>query len=96
MPLPSSLSTPISFAPAWQRPEALLCCENHRVIGGLCSAAAEAIAQNGVPCVYGTVAVGDRFGEVGPADYLSKAYGLEVSDIIAKAELLLRRKKQRC
>lgn len=74
----------------------LLCCENHRVIGGLCSAAAEAIAQNGVPCVYGTVAVGDRFGEVGPADYLSKAYGLEVSDIIAKAELLLRRKKQRC
>ena len=73
---------------------AVLCCENHREVGGLCSAVAEALVRNGIACSYNTVAVGDRFGEVGPADYLSKTYGLETSDIITKAEKLVDNKKR--
>ena len=71
---------------------ALLCCENHRATGGLCSATAEALMESGTFCAYDTVAVGDRFGEVGPADYLSKTYGLDTDCIVEKAERLLSRK----
>jgi len=71
---------------------AIVCCDNHREIGGLCSAAAEALTEAGVSCAFEKVAICDRFGEVGSVDYLSAAYKLTVEDIIEKALSAKRRK----
>lgn len=43
---------------------ALLCCENHRVIGGLCSAAAEAIAQMESHAFTGLLLLGTDLGKL--------------------------------
>lgn len=76
------------------RTGALVCCENHREIGGLCSAASEALAEAGLGCPLGKVAVTDRFGEVGSVGYLSEAYGLTAADIAARAEQVLAAKRR--
>lgn len=71
---------------------AIVCCDNHRAVGGLCSAAAEVLAAAGIPCAFEKVAVGERFGEVGSADMLSTKYGLDVEDIIRAAQNAVRRR----
>ena len=63
---------------------AVVTVENHNVIGGLYSAALEALAKEKVPVT--CVGFMDRFGEVGKMDYLRKAIGLEVKDIVAQAK----------
>ena len=73
---------------------AIVCCDNHREIGGLCSAAAEALAEAGASCVFEKVAICDRFGEVGSAEYLSTVYKLNVEDICEKTHLALERKNK--
>lgn len=53
--------------------------ENHNKIGGLYSAVCEAVAGLAkVDCV----AVEDRFGEVGPVDYLQKQFGLTAEHLM--------------
>lgn len=75
-----------------QETGAVVCCDNHRAVGGLCSAAAEALVGAGVSCAFEKVAIGERFGEVGSADMLSAKYGLDVSDIVSAALAAVKRK----
>lgn len=71
---------------------AMVCCDNHRALGGLCSAAAEALAEAGACCPFEKVAIAERFGEVGSADSLCAKYGLDVSDIVAASLAAVERK----
>ena len=58
-------------------------CEEHSVIGGLCSAVCEALAQHKpVPCAF--VAMGDLFGKSGSFEELMNVFGLN-SDAIVEA-----------
>ena len=43
-----------------------------------------------MPCEF--VAVEDRFGQVGPQDYLQEAYGLTADHVAEQARTVLRRK----
>ena len=70
---------------------AIVTCENHNRIGGLTEAVASALAMNR-PAVMEYVAVEDRFGEVGPQDYLQEALGLTAACIARKAKAALGRK----
>lgn len=62
---------------------AVLTIENHNVIGGLRSAALEALAEEKIP-VKG-LGIMDRFGEVGKTPYLRKVFGLEKADMLRAA-----------
>lgn len=69
---------------------AVLTVENHNIIGGLHSAALEALAEERIPV--SAVGVRDRFGEVGKTPYLRKALGLEIEDILREARILIKKK----
>jgi transketolase len=59
--------------------------ENHTVIGGLGSAAAESLAEAGVAVPLRRVGIGDVFAESGSRDYLFSKYGLSTQAIIDAA-----------
>ena len=59
---------------------AIVTAENHNVIGVLGSAVCEVLAST-CPVPVERVGVYDRFGEVGPIDYLKKTFGLTAEDI---------------
>ena len=70
---------------------AVIVAENHNRYGGLCASVAQALAEEApVPCEF--VAVEDRFGQVGPQDYLQEAYGLTADHVVQQARTVLRRK----
>ncbi len=70
---------------------AILTTENHNIIGGLGDAVgAVLLANKPVPMI--KHGVNDSFGEVGPADYLAKQFGLTPEEIVKQAEALLKRK----
>ena len=71
---------------------AVVSAENHNVIGGLGSAVADALARM-CPVPMEFVGVGDRFGEVGPQEYLMERFGLTAADVAAKAKKAIERKK---
>ena len=54
--------------------------ENHNYIGGLTSAVQDAVC--GLALKFGYVAVEDKFGEVGPVDYLREQYDLTDEHIV--------------
>lgn len=54
--------------------------ENHNKIGGLVSAVQDAIV--GIPLKFGCVAVEERFGQVGPQDFLREEYKLTDDHIV--------------
>lgn len=60
---------------------AVVTVENHSVINGLGSAIAEVIAEYSLPPLV-RVGVNDRFGKVGPLDYLKQELGLTKVDIV--------------
>ncbi len=70
---------------------ALLTVENHNHINGLFSAVCESLAQ-GPHAVVDYISSGDRFGQVGPVDFLQREYGMTVEDIVAKAQVLISKK----
>jgi len=70
---------------------AIVTAENHSIIGGLGSAVAEVLVEN-APVPMERIG-SNRFGEVGPVDYLKKAFHMTVEDIVAKAVKALDRKK---
>ncbi|MCD8140021.1 MAG: hypothetical protein LUE17_09645 [Planctomycetaceae bacterium] len=70
---------------------ALVTAENHSRLGGLGSAVAEVLAT-GVYAPLEMVGVRDRFGEVGPMDFLMKRFGLTADDIAAAAKRAIARK----
>ncbi len=71
---------------------AVVSAENANVLGGLGGAVAEALAEN-APTPMQRIGAQDRFGEVGPEDYLRKAIGLEPSDVMAAAKRVIAMKK---
>lgn len=77
----------------WQRQEtgAIVTAENHNIIGGLGSAVCETLGSN-CPVPVERVGVKDRFGEVGPIDYLKQVMGLTAQDIAVAAKKSISRK----
>jgi len=71
---------------------AIISCENHRCINGQASAIADVLARSGIPAAYESVGVEDRFGEVGPMDYLERVYGLTVERICERTRRAIQRK----
>jgi transketolase len=55
--------------------------EDHSVMGGLGSIAADALAEAGIGVRLRKIGSQDRFGQVGPYDYLKKEYGMTVENI---------------
>ncbi|MCM0650823.1 transketolase family protein [Clostridium swellfunianum] len=70
---------------------ALVTVENHSVVNGLGSAVSEAVVEN-FPVPVERVGVKDRFGQVGPVDYLKETYGLTAEDICSSVKKVLARK----
>jgi len=65
-------------------------CENHRVTGGVGSAVAEILAEEGVPAPLRRVGVGaDEFGEVGTQDWLAERFRLAAPHIAAAAKSMM-------
>ncbi len=58
----------------------ILTCDNHNIIGGLGSAVLEALESH--PVKVKRLGVKDRFGQVGPQDFLEKEYELTPDDIV--------------
>ncbi|APB30628.1 transketolase family protein [Vagococcus teuberi] len=56
--------------------------ENHSIIGGLGSAVAEVIADNGIGISLQRIGVDSRFGQVGTPKYLQKEFGLTTEKIL--------------
>jgi len=71
---------------------AIVTVENHNIINGLGSAVAEVLVENS-PVPMERVGVKDLFGEVGSVDYLKERFEMTAKDIVAKVELVLKRKK---
>jgi transketolase len=69
---------------------ALVTCENHNVFGGLGSAVCEAVAGLH-PVPVERIGSQDRFGEVGPEDYLLKLMGMDAGSIAAAAKRAIHR-----
>lgn len=70
---------------------AIVTAENHNIINGLGSAVAEVIVEN-VLVPLERIGVADRYGEVGPLDYLKEKFGLTAVAIVNKARKALDRK----
>lgn len=71
---------------------AIVTAENHNVIGGLGAAVTEVVCDE-YPVPVKRVGINNRFGEVGPVDYLKKQYGLTAEDIAAAAKEVIKLKK---
>lgn len=65
---------------------AVVTAEEHSVIGGLGSAVAEAICENGVCVPVVKLGVNDCFGKSGPAVELLHIFGLDAQNIVEKAK----------
>jgi len=70
---------------------AIVTVENHSVINGLGSAVAEVLVEND-PIPMERIGSQDQFGQVGPVEYLQKAFGMTADDISGKAKEAVRRK----
>ncbi len=70
---------------------AIVTCENHQVATGLGSAIANLLAQK-KPTPMEFIGVQNRFGQVGPADFLFDEYNLRAKDICGAVDKVLERK----
>lgn len=62
--------------------------ENHSVTGGLGSAVAEVVADNGLAVPLTRIGVDERFGQVGTPDFLQTEFGLTTEKILAQLKAL--------
>lgn len=72
---------------------AIVTAENHNVIGGLGSAVAEVLMDEGIGLPFKRVGVQDRFCEGGTTLYLMNKFGLDAPAIAEAARGVLQRKK---
>jgi transketolase len=70
--------------------KAIISVENAQISGGLGSAVAEILAENGCKCKFARIGINDEFGEVGTQDYLATRFGLDADSLVKKAQSLLR------
>ena len=71
--------------------KAIVTVEDHQIRGGMGSAVAECLTQN-FPVAMEFVGVDNKFGQSGTPKELEKHYGMDISDIMAKVEKVLKRK----
>ena len=76
---------------AAQETGAVVTAENHNVVNGMGSMVANCLVRHS-PVPQEFVGVQDRFGQVGPQDFLMDEYGLRAADIIAAVKRVLSRK----
>ncbi len=69
-----------------KKTRAVVTAEEHSIIGGLGSAVAEAICENGTCVPVVKLGVNDCFGKSGPAVELLHIYGLDAQNIVEKAK----------
>ena len=69
--------------------KAIVTFENHNIIGGLGSAVAEVLSENGIGVKLKRVGINDQFGQVGTIDYLKETYGLTTKNLKAKIKEVL-------
>ncbi|WP_313631631.1 transketolase C-terminal domain-containing protein [Enterococcus devriesei] len=62
--------------------------ENHSITGGLGSAVAEVLADNGLAVPLTRIGVDERFGQVGTPDFLQAEFGLTTETILAQLKSL--------
>lgn len=72
---------------------AVVTAENHSIIGGLGSAAAEVLTDEGVGLPFKRVGVQDRFCEGGTTPYLMNKFGLDAPAIAQAVRGVMQRKK---
>lgn len=72
---------------------AIVTVENHNIIGGLGSAVAEVLADEGVGLPYKRVGIQDRFCEGGTTPYLMDKFGLNAPAIVRAAKTVMEKKK---
>lgn len=70
---------------------AVVTCENHNVVGGLASSAAELLCQM-APMPLERIGIQDHFGEVAKADYLKRKYHMTAQDIVHAAKKAMERR----
>ena len=71
---------------------AIMTVEDHTIYGGLGSAVAEVVVKN-APVPMELIGIQDRFGESGDPELIYKDHGMDVDSIVAKAKLLVARKR---
>ncbi|MCL2566178.1 MAG: transketolase family protein [Defluviitaleaceae bacterium] len=64
----------------------ILTVENHFIVNGLGSAAAEVIAESGTGVKFKRLGVDKRYGQTGSLNFLKKEYGIDAESIAAAAE----------
>lgn len=74
------------------RTNAIVTAENHSIIGGLGSAVAEVLMDEGIGLPFKRVGVKDQFCEGGSTKYLMEKYGLDHTAIAAAARDTVARK----
>lgn len=72
---------------------AIVTVENHNVIGGLGSAVAEVLADEGVGLPFKRVGIQDQFCEGGTTPYLMDKFGLNAPAIVRAAKTVMEKKK---
>lgn len=81
---------------AAKKTKALFTLEEHSIIGGLGSAVSEVLVENGIATRFKRIAVPDRFTKViGLQEYMRRANGLSVDQIIKEIMLLLKKEDKR-
>ena len=70
--------------------KAVISAENAQIAGGLGSAVAETLAENGFRGKFARIGIRDKFGEVGTQDYLAKRFGLTWDKLVEKAKELVK------
>lgn len=72
---------------------AIVTVENHNIIGGIGSAVAEVLADEGVGLPFKRVGIQDRFCEGGTTPYLMDKFGLNAPAIVRAAKTVMEKKK---
>lgn len=75
-----------------QETGAVITTENHNIIGGLGDAVASVILESGLSCKFKKHGVYDKFGQVGPVEYLQEVYGLTSTELMRIAKEMIQSK----
>ena len=70
---------------------AIVTAENHNVVNALGAAVSQLLAKNH-PTIQEFVGAQERFGQVGPQNFLMDEYGMRAADIVAAAKKTISRK----
>ena len=75
--------------------KAVITAENHSVIGGLGSAVAEVLMDEGIGIPFKRIGIQDQFCEGGSTSYLMRKFGIDADAITRAATAVIQRKKSK-